>query len=109
MIEYALCRNECGRLLRPIGTKAADHPGTHLRASKGMCARCYVATSKKDRSAVVAKILEAERELTSDEVKVLARVKFRFTGDEFDQVVSMLGIGVGGPVLDSQWTSRAFN
>jgi hypothetical protein len=31
----------CGRPMRPVGTKAADHPGTTLRQREGLCQSCY--------------------------------------------------------------------
>lgn len=31
----------CGRATRPVGRSAADHPGTIVRATGGLCMTCY--------------------------------------------------------------------
>lgn len=44
------CR-DCERLLRPRGTKAADHPGTIAPASAGRCWGCYERMNRGGRPA----------------------------------------------------------
>lgn len=35
------CAGDCGRTLRPYGTKAAEQPGTVAQAARGYCFKCY--------------------------------------------------------------------
>lgn len=79
----------CGRRIRPMGTTVQDHPGTLSSGTKGLCQKDYEAHKRARRDEAEASV---ERELTSDESKVLAMVNRRCAGEARERVASVLGL-----------------
>lgn len=67
--SHPSCLN-CGRPMRPIGTKAADHPGTVLHTGHGRCATCWrhwkarVSSTANAARAILAALPAEPAELT---------------------------------------------
>lgn len=85
MRSYPKCAN-CGRDMRPKGSRLEDHPRTVALVSALRCLNCYRSGNVRGASTVV-------RELSPNEVKVVRLVcRRRMRAADRARVLSMLGL-----------------
>lgn len=97
--ETRFCVGGCGHAFRPVGSTAAEFPGTRIVYARGMCHACWFrpenAEARKGSAYKTRQRVSATQphEFSRDERVVDARLTIRFGGDpELGQVREMLGL-----------------